>query len=1451
MEIKSRQLLPKSYRSPIWSAVFGTIISTLGFFMAQGWKQEFAEGSFNDASRQYSNVIQNEISSHLKQIYDIGNLYEAADLVRRREFNSFVSRGLKNNTGTVNIQWLPHVPYQLFRSFETETRHFEFPDFRITEIDSDGNLVPIGKRTSYFPIYYTESYIDDFNNILGLDPTTDFVRDRVNLQQYDQKQNLITQTFKKNRSMPNGYIETYLPVYRHMSTDSNEKKLLGLIRATFNIKTLLANTAHTIGSRADNINAMIFDQSSDASNFAAHTSERDSNKNYQMLTKDRHSFYLIKFADRKWSLVLTPRDMSYFSQRGEFIPYAILFIGITITTLLTLYLLFIVRRQSFEFEANKEENITIKIDSGDIEKPDNEEGMWAVDKAGITTFANSYMVDLLEYSSLDELTDRYIYALMDRDSKRKCINAIKNQKMGIHEEFEISLVSKTNKRIPVIVNLTPFFDTEGRYDGALANISRIGKANNEKDLELDQEKLNALTAYASDLTSIVDEKGIFQYVSSPLEKACEFTASELLGKCVYDYIHKHDLKAVVDITKGLSQKTGAQILIPEFRFRKKDGSYLFFEGAATNMLNVPGVKGIVLNAKDITDKHHHKILAQAQAKAMEAITEDSPLQEIFAIITEAIEEVIPQSYAAVYTYDSKEDSVSLSTAPKLDPSFCRSMQSLKVSDHYGCTTTALYENKINVTADILIHPHHLSWREKLSKANLRAAWSCPAKSIKNETLGAVTCYFDSPRSATKLESEILQAAANSVGHILERIQSEDALRDSEIKWRSLIAHMPDYVALLDLEGRIIFANRVGHGFTLEQVVGTNLLDYIAPEHREGFRETMERVRETDKPQTFILPLPTPRGNLWWSNRIGLMRKAGEPVGFVTIGTDITETKQNEQSLLKLSSAVDQSASSVMITNTEGIVEYVNNRYTEITGYSHDEIIGETSSLFKTDSSSPANNRQISESITSGKSWHGEIENTRKNGEKYWELLSISPIQDDSGTLTHYVTVSEDLTELKNTQFEIERLSYYDTLTGLENRRLFRERLEQHIEKCIKEDKKIAVLYLDLDQFKRINDTLGHDAGDLLLKSAAKLLRDAVSSDDFVARLGGDEFAILLTDIPNSATAGSMARKIIEEFGKPITIHDQDIISTTSIGITVAPADTTDPTTMIKNADLAMYRAKELGRNNYQFFTSEMNIEALGRLFLENELRQAIEKKQFEIHYQPIINMNTQTIAGFESLVRWNHPSKGLIAPDQFIYIAEETGLIVPLGEIIIKEACKQINLIHKSGASTPKVAVNLSVRQFQDPNLPQIIEAALEESGLPAKYLQLEITESMLLDDIDETVDLLKIMKDFGVSISIDDFGTGYSSLSYLKKLPIDVIKVDKSFVHDIPDDSNDMAITAAVIAMAHKLQLQVVAEGVETHEQLNFLKNNNCDFIQGFLYSKPVPKERIMEIIEKGIKPS
>ncbi|MCW8854399.1 MAG: EAL domain-containing protein, partial [Gammaproteobacteria bacterium] len=381
----------------------------------------------------------------------------------------------------------------------------------------------------------------------------------------------------------------------------------------------------------------------------------------------------------------------------------------------------------------------------------------------------------------------------------------------------------------------------------------------------------------------------------------------------------------------------------------------------------------------------------------------------------------------------------------------------------------------------------------------------------------------------------------------------------------------------------------------------------------------------------------------------------------------------------------------------------------------------------------------------------------------------------------------------------------------------------------------ALLYLDLDQFKRINDSLGHDVGDALLMNVADRLRDCVRHQDTVARMGGDEFVILLTNIDGVAGATLVARKILQIMNKPIRLLSHEIIITPSIGITMAPADSLNADILLKNADLAMYRAKSQGRNNYQFFTDEMNAKATRHLEIENELRMALDKDQIEIYFQPQVSIKNRELVGVEALVRWNHPERGILSPDQFIQVAEETGLIITLGWKILKQSCIQWCTMKSKGLEIPKMAVNLSSRQFRDPNLLEMIQAIFDRTGFNPLNLELEITESLLMDDMEHAISVLKQLKDIGISISIDDFGTGYSSLSYLKRLPIDSLKVDRSFITDIPNDKDDIAITAAVIAMAHKLRLKVVAEGVETQAQLDFLQKNHCDIGQGYLFGKPM----------------
>lgn len=422
-------------------------------------------------------------------------------------------------------------------------------------------------------------------------------------------------------------------------------------------------------------------------------------------------------------------------------------------------------------------------------------------------------------------------------------------------------------------------------------------------------------------------------------------------------------------------------------------------------------------------------------------------------------------------------------------------------------------------------------------------------------------------------------------------------------------------------------------------------------------------------------------------------------------------------------------------------------------------------------------------------------------------------------------------DLKQTQAEMQQLAFYDVLTGLPNRRLFMDRLEQAVHTAKRSHKGACLLYLDLDQFKHVNDTLGHDTGDALLKEISHRFRACVRSDDTVARIGGDEFAIVLSNVESGNAVKTVCEKLLSRLHQPVKIHGHEIGITTSIGIAMSAGDGTNATTLLKNADIALYKAKSRGRNNYQFFTEKMNAELSERISLESELRNASSRGELVQHYQPLYTLNNSSLVGVEALIRWYHPQRSVILPTEFIWLAEETKLINTVGEWALRAACTEVATAKH--IEWLKLSVNLAARQLTDKGLLEVVERALQDSGLAADRLTLEITESMLMHVSDVLPNLLKL-KDIGVSLAIDDFGTGYSSLNYLKKLPVDILKLDRTFVTGIPAEQRDTNIASAVIAMAHELKMVVVAEGIESEAQLAFLRDNGCHVGQGFLLGRP-----------------
>ena len=566
--------------------------------------------------------------------------------------------------------------------------------------------------------------------------------------------------------------------------------------------------------------------------------------------------------------------------------------------------------------------------------------------------------------------------------------------------------------------------------------------------------------------------------------------------------------------------------------------------------------------------------------------------------------------------------------------------------------------------------------------------------------------------------------------------------------------------------------------------------------------------------------------------------------------DIAARQRLEKDLELRNRAIEASPNAIIITSAAAPdypIEYVNPAFLHMTGYTEQEVLGRSMRLLVgTDNRQPAI-AEFKAATVEQRPGHAVMRSYRKDGTMFWNDLYTSPVRDADGKVTHFVAAQYDITDMKRYEAELEMRANQDTVTGLANRNLLRDRLAQALAFASRYKYPVWVVHLDLDRFKFINDTLGLSAGDQLLKQVAERLQACVRDTDTVARLAADEFVLVLPAPSPENTVIHIIQKIMDAVARPYVIQDHEFFMTVSAGMAVYPGDGEDAETLMRHADIAMYRAKETGRNNYQFYTPAMNARALERLRLEGDLRLALESRQFELHYQPQVDLHTGKIHGMEALIRWQHPAYGMVAPARFIGLAEETGMIVPMGAWVIRTACMQLKSWQEAGLGELRVAVNLSARQFTQKDLVDSIAAVLRECGLAPHCLEIELTESMLMDDVERAIGILRDLAGLGVQISVDDFGTGYSSLSYLKRLPIDVLKIDQSFVQDISIDPDDAAIVATIVSLAHSLRLRVIAEGVETAEQLAFLRNHGCDAMQGYYFSKPVPAAEFEKMLRAG----
>ncbi len=545
-----------------------------------------------------------------------------------------------------------------------------------------------------------------------------------------------------------------------------------------------------------------------------------------------------------------------------------------------------------------------------------------------------------------------------------------------------------------------------------------------------------------------------------------------------------------------------------------------------------------------------------------------------------------------------------------------------------------------------------------------------------------------------------------------------------------------------------------------------------------------------------------------------------------------------QQSVHFSKIYENTVEGIIITDQNSVIQAVNPAFSSITGYQAAEVIGGTPAILKSGQHSEVFYRELWETLRENGKWTGEIWNKRKNGEVYPEWLNITLIRDSQGNITQYVGLFSDITEHKRNEERLRHQAYHDALTDLPNRLLLNENLELAINQAERAGQQVAVLMMDLDNFKYVNDTFGHDFGDQVLIAVADRVRSVVRKGDTLARMGGDEFTLLLPQVKDANEAVVVIEKLMGGFSLPFAVENNELVVTASIGISGYPQDGGTPEDLLKNADSALYKAKEEGGNTYVFFAPEMTERAKVRMVVENDLRRAVEAEvagEIEVFFQPKLQLGDEAVVGMEALARWNHPTRGLLLPKDFITIAEDTGLILGVGKKVLEQACRWTARWNRDNAGELRLAVNLSAYQFRDTELFDTITGILERTGLDPRFLEIELAESLVMRNVQASIEMLVMLKRLGVSIAVDNFGTGYSSLSYLKRLPVDALKIDQSFVRDVATDPHSAELVRTIIGMAHNFKLEVVAEGVETAEQLEFLRRNGCDLVQGFLIARPM----------------
>ncbi|UOA09454.1 EAL domain-containing protein [Methylobacter sp. S3L5C] len=935
--------------------------------------------------------------------------------------------------------------------------------------------------------------------------------------------------------------------------------------------------------------------------------------------------------------------------------------------------------------------------------------------------------------------------------------------------------------------------------------------------------------------------------------------SELLGKTDYDLFPEKD----ADIYYQLEKQVFAGIPVA-YEIQKIPNSHDhrgWIDNRKYPIYDDNGkISGLFGIARDVSTRINTERFAQFYGNILEQLAINKPLQIILDAVVLGVEQLYPTLLCSILLLDSDSKHLINGSAPNLPDFYIEVINGLEIGVGVGCCGEAAFTGKRVIVENIATHDNWASWKALAARAGLGSCWSQPILSSSAQILGTFAIYHPHAHIPTEFDITIIEQSASLAGIAIERRQTDAALARSETKFRTLFNTSTDAVFMLNKQG-FFNGNDAAikmFGLTsqedialyhpldlspLKQPCGTDskilIKQYLETALKKGSLRFEWMHKRVDNGKNFITEV-----------LLSSMILDGELLLQIAIH-DITIRKRAEDEL-RIAATAFQIQEGMMVTDAKGILLRVNNAFTTITGYLAQEVLGKNPRFLNSGRHDVTFYKHMWNTVNNSGTWSGEIWNRRKSGEVYPEYLTIISVKDNYGEVINYVATLTDITMSKVAAEEIRHLAYYDPLTQLANRRLLTDRVKHTLAFRSDSSGRGAVMFIDLDHFKTINDTLGHNIGDLLLQQVASRLAACVRKSDTLARLGGDEFVVLLENLSEkpleaAAQAKVIGDKILGALRQPYQLATHEYYCTASIGVTFFnDYEIVCIDELFRQADIAMYKAKDCGRNHLCFFDPDMQRTITANASLTMDLRNAIEQRQFQLYYQVQVDALECPI-GAEALIRWHHPERGMVPPHDFIALAEQTGLILPIGQWVLETACAQLKAWEQD-ESTCKLtlSINVSAKQFLEANFVSQVKNVVQHHSINPAKLKLELTESMLADNLEQIIAVMNTLNAFGIRFSLDDFGTGYSSLQYLKRLPLFQLKIDQSFVRDITFDGNDRALVLTIINMANNLGLEVIAEGVETKEQQDILLNKGCHHFQGYLFGKPVPVKQFEEALKQ-----